>query len=91
MHLDWVCSGACLGLLLLGVCRGILHEGLIRVGAPDVAPPRIKSMLQPAEMILRVKYRERESQKEQAPLSDSQGVRLRVVSRSSGAGSRGLD
>ncbi|RWW81583.1 hypothetical protein BHE74_00010006 [Ensete ventricosum] len=42
--LGWVCSRACLELLLLGVCRGILHEGLIEVGMPDVAPPTIKSV-----------------------------------------------
>ncbi|RWW19074.1 hypothetical protein BHE74_00003963 [Ensete ventricosum] len=34
-----------LGLLLLRVYRGILHEGLVGVGAPDVAPPTIKSLV----------------------------------------------
>ncbi|RWW77891.1 hypothetical protein BHE74_00013910, partial [Ensete ventricosum] len=34
-HLGRVCSGVHLMLLHLGVCRGILHEALDGVGAPD--------------------------------------------------------
>ncbi|RWW10977.1 hypothetical protein GW17_00025447 [Ensete ventricosum] len=36
-------SRACLELLLLGICRGILHKGLVGVGASDVAPLTTKS------------------------------------------------
>ncbi|RWW83287.1 hypothetical protein BHE74_00008215 [Ensete ventricosum] len=36
----------CLRMLLFGGSDGVLHEGLVMVGAPDVAPPMIKSVLQ---------------------------------------------
>ncbi|RWW73425.1 hypothetical protein BHE74_00018707 [Ensete ventricosum] len=43
-YIGRVCSGARLELLLLKVCRGVLHECLIRVGVPEMAPPVIKSV-----------------------------------------------
>ncbi|RRT83919.1 hypothetical protein B296_00014327 [Ensete ventricosum] len=38
------CSDVRLEMLLFYGSRGVLHEGLDGVGAPDVAPPTIKSM-----------------------------------------------
>ncbi|RWV86584.1 hypothetical protein GW17_00051514 [Ensete ventricosum] len=43
-YIGRVCSGERLELLLLKVCRGVLHECLIRVGVPEMAPPVIKSV-----------------------------------------------
>ncbi|RZS16133.1 hypothetical protein BHM03_00048086 [Ensete ventricosum] len=37
------CSDMCLKMLLFGGSRKVLHEGLVGVGAPDVAPSTIKS------------------------------------------------
>ncbi|RWW40167.1 hypothetical protein BHE74_00054472, partial [Ensete ventricosum] len=47
-NVPWlVCSGARLDLLIFGVCRGILHEGLVGVRALDVISPTIKLVPRP--------------------------------------------
>ncbi|RWW82042.1 hypothetical protein BHE74_00009518 [Ensete ventricosum] len=44
------CSDVHLEMLLFGGSRGVLHEGLVGVGQPDVIPPTIKSV-SPTEMV----------------------------------------